>query len=103
MIAVVEIGGKQYTIEKGQTIEVDNQNLEVGMKLEVSAMLISDTEGKTVKIWTPLIEGSKIILSVVENFKAEKIRVFKMKAKKRQTTTLGFRALRTLLMVESIA
>ena len=50
MIAIVEIGGKQYTIEKGQTIEVDNQNLEVGMKLEVSAMLISDTEGKTVKI-----------------------------------------------------
>lgn len=44
MIAVVEIGGKQYTVEQGQVIEVDHQDLEVGASLEVSALLLSDAE-----------------------------------------------------------
>lgn len=103
MIAVVEIGGKQYTVEKDQTIEVDNQNLAVGAVLETPALLIADAEGKKVQVGTPTVEGAKVTLTVIENFKADKIRVFKMKAKKRQTTTLGFRAMRTLLKVSSIA
>ncbi len=103
MIAVVEIGGKQYTVEKDQTIEVDHQDLEVGAKFEVSALLISDSEGKSVKVGTPTVEGSKVTFQVVDQFKAEKIRVFKMKAKKRQTTTYGFRAHRTTLQVSAIA
>ncbi len=50
MIAVIEIGGKQYTVEQDQVIEVDHQNLEIGATLEVSAMLLSDVEGKSVRI-----------------------------------------------------
>jgi ribosomal protein L21 len=56
MIAVVEIGGKQYTVEKDQVIEVDHQDVEIGGKIELSALLISDSEGKSVKIGTPTIE-----------------------------------------------
>lgn len=50
MIAVIEIGGKQYTVEKDQVIEVDHQDLEIGATLEVSALLLSDAEGKSVKV-----------------------------------------------------
>jgi large subunit ribosomal protein L21 len=103
MIAIVEIGGKQYTVEKGQTIDVDNQNLEVGATLEVGALLVSDAEGKKVSVGTPLVEGSKVIFSVIENFKDEKVRVFKIIPKKRHTRTHGFRAMKTRLQVTSIA
>ncbi len=103
MIAIVEIGGKQYTVEQGQMIDVDNQNLEVGATLEVPALLLAEADGKKVSIGTPIVDGSKVTFSVVENFKDEKIRVFKIIPKKRHTRTHGFRAYRTMLKVESIA
>jgi large subunit ribosomal protein L21 len=103
MIAVVEIGGKQYTIEKDQVIEVDHQDFEIGASFDIPALLISDTEGKSVKIGTPMIEGSKVTFKVIDQFKAEKVRVFKMKAKKRHMRTYGFRAHRTELQVSAIA
>lgn len=103
MIAIVEIGGKQYMVEKGQKFDVDNQNLEVGAIFDLPALLISDADGKAVQIGTPTVAGSKVTFSVVENFKDEKIRVFKIIPKKRHTRTRGFRAQRTLLLVESIA
>jgi ribosomal protein L21 len=56
MIAVVEIGGKQYTVEKGQTITVDRQELEVGKSLEIAPLLVADAEGKDVKVGTPKVE-----------------------------------------------
>lgn len=103
MIAIVEIGGKQHTVEKGQTFDVDNQNLEVGSTFDLPAMLLADAEGKSVQIGTPTVVGSKVTFTVVDNFKDEKIRVFKIIPKKRHTRTHGFRAHRTLLRVESIA
>lgn len=56
MIAVVEIGGKQYTVEKGQVIDVDNQNLEAGKTLEVTPLLVASKDGKDVKVGTPKVE-----------------------------------------------
>ena len=103
MIAVVEIGGNQFTVEVGQVFDVDHQNLEVGQTLTVEALLIADAEGKSVKVGTPTIAGSKVTFEVMDNYKADKIRVFKIKLKKRYTRTYGFRAVRTELKVTSIA
>ncbi len=102
MIAVIEIGGKQYTVEKDQMIEVDHQNLEVGTSFDVGALLLADTEGKKVDVGTPTVAGSKVTLSVIEHFKGEKVRVFKIIPKKRHTRTNGFRAMRTTLKVVSV-
>jgi large subunit ribosomal protein L21 len=103
MIAVVELGGKQYTVEVGMSIVVDRQQADVGTTLELSALLIADSEGKSVQIGTPMVAGSKVSLTVDEHTKADKVRVFKMKAKKRYTRTHGFRAMQTRLTVTAIA
>ncbi|MBP9811744.1 50S ribosomal protein L21 [Candidatus Gracilibacteria bacterium] len=103
MIAVVEIGGKQYSVEKGQIFDVDNQNLEAGKTLEVTPLLLASKDGKEVKVGTPLVEGASVKLKVIENYKAEKVNVFKIIAKKRHTRNFGFRAMRTRLEVTSIA
>lgn len=103
MIAVVEIGGNQFTVEVGQVFDVDHQNVEAGAKMTLEALLVSDAEGKDVKIGTPFVSGSKITFEVVRHYRAEKIRVFKIKAKKRYMRTYGFRASRTELKVTGIA
>lgn len=103
MIAVVEIGGKQYTVEVGTTFIVDRQQAEVGGTLEFAPLLVADAEGKKVQIGTPKLEGSKVTCSVDAQIKGEKVRVFKIKSKKRYVRTQGFRPMQTQLTVTAIA
>ena len=83
MIAVVEIGGNQFMVQKGDVIEVKKQDLEVGKKMTIEALLVADAEGKEVQVGTPTVEGSKVELKALDQKKGEKVRVFKMKSKKR--------------------
>ncbi len=103
MIAVIEIGGKQYTVEAGQILTVDHQKTEVGKTLDFSPLLVADADGKNVKVGTPVVDGAKVVCKVEENKKGEKIRVFKHKSKKRYMRTQGFRPMQSVLTVESIA
>ncbi len=103
MFAIVEIGGNQFTVKVGDIIEVDNQNTEIGSTMELQPLLVSTEDGITVKIGTPVVEGAKVSLKVLENFRGEKLRVFKMKSKKRYARTFGFRPEQTKLEVTAIA
>lgn len=103
MLAVVELGWNQFMVQKGDIIEVKKQDVEVGKKMSVEALLVSDAEGKEVKIGTPTVEGSKVEFKVLDQKKGEKVRVFKMKSKKRYMRNRGFRASITQLEVLSIA
>lgn len=103
MLAVVELGWNQFIVRTWDIIDVKKLKEEVWNTLSVSAMLISDEEWNDVKVWTPFIENSKVEFKVLEQFKDEKVRVFKMKAKKRYTRNLWFRAQLTKLEVLNIA
>ncbi len=103
MIAVIELGGKQYTVETGTTLVVDHQHVEAGKTFDVGAMLIATPDAKTVHVGTPLVEGSKVTLKVEEHFKGDKVRVFKMKAKKHYSRTIGFRPMQSRVTVTAIA
>lgn len=103
MLAVIELGWNQFTVKKGDIIEVKHQDIAVDSVLTVKALLVSDEEGKNVKVGTPVVEDSKIELKVLDQFKWEKVRVFKMKSKKRYARNKGFRPELTELEVLNIA
>lgn len=103
MFAIVEIGGNQFTVKVGDIIEVDNQNAELGSVMEVQPLLVSSEDGSTVKVGTPVVEGATVSMKVLEDFRGEKIRVFKMKSKKHYARTAGFRPDLTKLEVTAIA
>ncbi len=103
MIAVIELGGNQFTVRKGDVIDVKKLDKEINANFSVEAMLVSDEEGKDLKVGTPTVAGSKVELKVVEQFKGEKVRVFKMKSKKRYSKNTGFRPHLTKLEVLSVA
>ena len=103
MLAVIELGGNQFMVQKWDIIEVKKQDVEVGKNLSVEALLISDLEWKDVRVGTPTVSGSKIDCKVVEQKKWEKVRVFKMKSKKRYMRNRGFRPSVTHLEILSIA
>lgn len=103
MLAVIELGWNQFIVRKGDIIDVKKLDKEVGSKITVEALLLSDEEWKETKVGEPLVAGSKVDLKVVEQYKWEKVRVFKMKSKKRYMKNTWFRAHLTKLEVVGIA
>ena len=102
MLAVVELGGNQFMVQKGDIIEVKKQDAEVGKKISTPALLVSDLEWKDTKVGTPTVDWSTVEFKVLEQKKGDKIRVFKMKSKKRYMKNTGFRPSITQLEVTSI-
>lgn len=103
MLAVIELWWNQFTVKAGDIIDVKKLDKEVNSKFSVEAMLVSDEDWKETKVWTPVVEGSKIELKVLEQYKWVKVRVFKMKSKKRYMKNTGFRPHLTKLEVLSVA
>ena len=91
MLAILEIGGKQYKIEKGQTLLVDHLSDTKKKKFSLEKILLAWDE-KTFKIGKPYLEGAKAELEILEDeIKAPKITILKHKAKKRYRRKKGFR------------
>ena len=102
MLAVIEVGGNQFIVRKGDIIDVKKQDLEVKSTISVEPLLVSDEDGKETKVGTPVVEWAKVELKVLEQLKWEKGRVFKMKSKKRHMKNNGFRPHVTKMEVLSI-
>jgi large subunit ribosomal protein L21 len=102
MLAVIELWWNQFIVRVGDIIDVKKQNVEIKSIINAEALLTSDEEWKETKIWNPTVKGSKVELKVLEQFKWEKVRVFKMKSKKRFMRNNWFRPHLTKLEVLSI-
>jgi len=103
MIAVIELGGNQFTVKVWDIIDVKRINSDIDSKINTGALLVSDEEGNDTKIWTPTVEWVKVEFKVLEQFKVKKVRVFKMKSKKRMMKNVGFRPSLTKIEILSIA
>lgn len=87
MQAVIAAGGKQYLVEKDQTLELELMG--EAKKHELDALLVID--GDKVQVGAPFVSGIKVTLEVLGETKGEKIKVLKFKAKKRIKRLTGHR------------
>lgn len=84
--AVIEVGGIQHIVAKGDIIEVDRQPDD---KLEFQALMI--VEGEKSVVGTPYVEKSKVTARKVEDSKGDKVTSIRFKAKKRVDVKRGHR------------
>lgn len=98
MQAVIASGGKQYIVEKDQTLELEL--LGDAKKLELDALLTID--GDKISVGAPFVDGVKVLAEVVEEVKGEKIKVLKFKAKKRIKRLTGHRQHYSLVKITKI-
>ena len=101
MYAVLTTGGKQYKVSEGDVIYVEKLNVEVDSTVELTDVL-AVSNGETLKVGTPVVEGAKVVAKVVAQGKAKKITVFKYKAKKDYRRKNGHRQPYTKLVIEKI-
>ncbi len=90
MYAIVEVGGKQFRVEKDMTLKVPYLSDKIGASVEFDRVLLIDT-GKEVKVGKPLVEGAKIKAKIVDHGRDKKVLVFKKKRRKGYRVLNGHR------------
>jgi len=103
MLAVIEVWGNQFTVKEWEIIDVKKLKNDIDSNISLEALLISDENDENIQIGTPFVKWSKIECRVLEQFKWEKVRVFKMKSKKRYARNKWFRPHLTKLEILKIA
>ena len=100
MIAVIESGSKQYLVEKGHQIEAELLHSDKDT-VEFQPLLVID--GDSIKVGKPTVENAVVKAKIVEaDVKADKVKILKYKAKKRQKTLTGHRQRKTVIEITEI-
>ena len=103
MYAIVRTGGKQYRVEKGDTIYLESLSVAVGEKVTLGeVLLVGGGEKGAAKVGAPLLDKAAVVGTVVGEGRDRKIRVFKYKKRKQYRKTKGHRQAYTALKIEAI-
>jgi len=99
--AVIETGGKQYRVQPGQTLKVERLPADAGEDLALDSVL-AVSDGKTLKVGTPHVEGATVTCTVREHTRAKKVVSFKKNRRKGYSRKKGHRQDQTVLEVKDI-
>lgn len=99
--AVVESGGKQYKVNKGSIVDVSNLDLNKDDTVTFDKVLLFVSDG-TIKIGKPYLSGITVTGKVLDNFKGDKVRVSKFKAKSRYRKVYGHRDQLTKVEINTV-
>lgn len=101
MYAVIRSGGKQYRAEVGATIDVERLPQEVDESFEIDQVLLIG-DGPNTVIGQPYVEGAKVKVTVVSQYRDKKIVVFKYRQRTNYRRKGGHRQYYTRLRVDDI-
>ena len=99
--AIVESGGKQYRVEKGQVLLVDRLAEDEGAKVPLRAVMFRSDDDTVLE--PAGLEKVKVEAKVAGHERGPKIRVFKYKAKKGYRKRRGHRSELTRLEITDVA
>jgi large subunit ribosomal protein L21 len=101
MYAIIRTGNRQYRAEVGSTIEVERLPNEVDETFEITDVLLVGDDDKTV-IGQPNVEGASVKVTVVDQFRARKVIVYKYRQRTNYRRKRGHRQYYTRLRVDDI-
>lgn len=101
MFAVIKTGGKQYKVQQGDVLQVEKLGLEKEKTITFDEVLLIE-DGKKTLIGTPFVDKAKVHAVIIENFKDDKIIVFKKKRRKQYRRTRGHRQELSRVRIEDI-
>lgn len=91
MFAIVDIAGFQEKVTEGDALRVPRLGTDEGKTVTFDNVLLVAKSDSDVTIGTPTVGGVIVEAKVVAHGKADKIRVFKMKRRKRYRRVHGHR------------
>ena len=102
MYAIIRAGGRQYRAEVGKTIEVERLPNEVDDSFEVTDVLLIG-DGENTLIGQPLVEGAKVKVTVIDQYRGKKVIVYKYRQRTNYRRKYGHRQYYTRLRIDDIS
>ncbi len=99
--AVVETGGKQYRVKKGDRLRVERIEGDSGGTVTLDRVL-AVSDGTRVSVGTPDVDGARVTAQIVEQARGDKVFSFKKKRRKGYHKKIGHRQELTVLKVDDI-
>ena len=100
--AIIETGGKQYRVAVGDRLSIEKLPIESGDDVTFDRVLLLGGDGVGARVGTPLVTGASVSARVEEQYRGEKIIVFKYKPKKRYRRRQGHRQSLTRVAITAI-
>lgn len=101
MFAVIKTGGKQYRVKVGDILSVERLEAEKGQEVLFDRVLLLE-DGQQIQVGTPYLEKARVAGEVLEEYKDEKVIVFKKKRRKGYRRKKGHRQLLTRVKISGI-
>lgn len=101
MYAIVDVGAKQYSVKKGDVIEVEKHSSAEGKEITLDKVLMV-AKDKKVEIGQPYLKEARIKALVLANFKGEKLIAYKYRRRKAYHRKKGHRQQLTRLQIQDI-
>ena len=103
MYAVFEHNNKQYKVSKGDFIKLPRQkSLKKEDSIKFDKILFIKSENGDLQVGSPLVVGSSVQATVVEQIRDKKIIVFKKKRRHNYRRKIGHRQDLTLIKITNI-
>ncbi len=100
MYAIIKTGGKQYRVQQGDEFRVEKLDANVGDKVVFDQVVA--VGGDKLIAGTPFVDGYAVEAEVLEQGKADKVIIYKYKAKKDYRRKNGHRQPYTLVKITGI-
>ena len=102
MYAVIKTGGKQHKVSQGDVISIEKIDGSKGETVVFNEVLMVSS-GEDVKVGTPFLKGARVEGEIIDQTKADKINVFKMKRRKGFKKKTGHRQKLTRMKIKEIS
>lgn len=100
MYAVLVTGGKQYRVAQGETLRIEKLDVEVGAEITFdNVLMLGDADG--IKIGEA-VKGATVTAKVVEQGRADKVRIIKFRRRKHHMKRQGHRQWFTEIKITGI-
>lgn len=102
MFAVIELGGKQFPVEKGTRLQCEKLDLAANATFTVEKVLLVKS-GEKLQVGQPYLKGIEVKAKVVGHARTRKIIGLKYKNKTNYRRKFGHRQAYTTVLIENIA
>lgn len=99
MYAIVNVGGCQLKVTPNSYVRIPRVRAEVGKSITIDTILLM-SDGSTVTVGTPYLEGKSLEAEILRHGKDRKIIVFKKKRRKNYRRKNGHRQQFTEILIK---
>ncbi|MBV7315811.1 MAG: 50S ribosomal protein L21 [Shewanella sp.] len=102
MYAVFQSGGKQHRVAEGHTVRLEKIEVATGETIEFDQVLLI-ADGENVKVGAPLVAGGKVVATVINHGRGEKVIIQKFNRRKHHEKKMGHRQWFTEVKITAIS